>query len=135
MDVLDQIKKRFGGTLNAVLLIAILMVCIRFSGAEWAEEVLGVRLLRALYIIAGAIGFGLLFAAVSVAIAYYGSTSAFRMNRVDEVGVSAFKKGVVIAGIVVFTVGLLLVKDYLGPFQKVIDTLVEKLAEHLPGSR
>lgn len=135
MDFIEQIKKRFGGTLNAVLFIAILTVCIRFSGAEWADKGLDVRLLRALYIVAGVVGLGLLFAAVSVAIAYYGSTSVYRVNRVDEIGVSAFKKGVVIAGIVVFTTGLLLVKDYLGPFQKVIDTLLEKLAEHLPGSR
>ncbi len=134
MDIAGQIKKKFAGLSNAIVLILILIACVRFSGAEWQapEYDLGVRLLRAFYIVLGVIALGFLMAAARLIIARFDSP-AFWKNRADEIAVSAFKTGLIIGGIIVFAAGVLLVKDYLGPFEKVIEILMEKLSVYLPG--
>lgn len=132
MNISREIKKRFGGGWNTILLILILMVCLRFSGAEWKEEGLDVRFLRGIYLLLAVIGLGILIAGIKLFIARLDSPS-YWMNSADEVFASGLKLGILVGGIFVFFVGILLVDNFLGPFQGVIDTILEKLAGKLPG--
>jgi hypothetical protein len=128
MNIAGELKKRFTGWLNSIVLMAIFCICFRFAGAEWKSLDLGTRALRGLYILLGVVGVGLLGAVLRLWIARLDSPSYWR-TRADEVAVAGLKVGVLVGGAIVFLMGLLLVDEYLGPFGK----LLEKLFDKTPG--
>lgn len=132
MDISKALRQRFGGPWNTLWLILILMACLRFAGAEWKDEPLDVRFLRGTYLVLATVLLGIVTAIAKVLIARLESPLYWK-SRAGETAVAGLKIGIVAGGVVVFVVGMLLVDDFLGPFQAVVDTVLEKLASRLPG--
>ena len=131
MDWVNELKKKFGGFGNTVFLILGLVVCLRFSGAEWKDRELFDRLLFALYLVLGVILTGIIFG-IGTAVLRRFKRTAYSAPNTPADFVSGLKYGMVLGTIVVFTVGLLMVDDYLSPIKELFDTIVKKIGEKIP---
>ena len=131
MDWTDEFKKRFSGFWNTVFLFVGLVVCLRFAGAEWKDRELQERLLFASYLVLGIIGSGILWGLGTALLKRFKRT-AYSIANAPVDFVSGMKYGVILGVIVVFTVGLLMVDDYLGPVKEVFNVLVKKIGEKIP---
>jgi hypothetical protein len=127
----QEIGNKFGGVRNGLFLLIVLVVCLRFAGAEWKDEVLGVRLLYGLYLILATVLFGGLIALIRVALARraapHSSSSAIPANVAG-----GLRSGIGWGGIVIFVIGILMVDDYLGPLKNLFDLAVQKIAHWIP---
>ena len=133
MDWVDEFKKRFGGFWNTILLIAGLVICLRFAGAEWKSEELQERLLFALYLILGIAATGLIWGSATAILSRMGKTLYSTPSTAAHF-ISGMKYGVIVGIVVIFSVGLLMVDEYLGPLKELFDVLVKKILEKIPGS-
>lgn len=131
MDWVDEFRKRFGGFWNTVFLIAVLIVCLRFAGAEWKDKEFQERLLYALYLVLGVISTGILFGIGSAILKRFKRSGYSDPNAAVDF-VSGLKHGTVLGTIVVFAIGLLMVDDYLGPIKGFVDILVKKIGDKIP---
>ena len=131
MDWVDEFKKRFGGFWNTVFLIVVLIVCLRFAGAEWKDNELQERLLYALYLVLGVISTGVIFGIGSAILKRF-KRSGYSTPNAPVDFVSGLKHGTVLGAIVVFTIGLLMIDDYLGPIKEFVDVLIKKIGDKIP---
>jgi hypothetical protein len=131
VDWVDEFKKRFGGFWNTIFLILVLIVCLRFSGAEWKDKELQERLLYALYLVLGVISTGIFFG-IGTAVLKRFKRSGYATPNTPVDFVSGLKYGTVLGTVVVFTIGLLMVDDYLGPIKELVDVVIKKIGDKIP---
>jgi len=132
MDWVEEFKKRFGGFWNTILLVTGLVICLRFTGAEWKDQALALRLLYALYLVLGVTALGIAWGTAAVILGRVRSGTSFLAPRTASHFVSGMKYGLTVGIVIVFTVGLLMVEDYLGPLKELFDVLVKKIGERIP---
>ena len=108
MAFADEIKGRFGGLWNGVLLIVIVVICFRFATAEWGTESLWLRLLYGLYLVLGLLAFGVILAV----------TKLFKSNPAEVAW--GLKYGIFLGGTFLFLLGCLMVPDFLGPLDDIV---------------
>jgi hypothetical protein len=126
LSLADQLRGRFGGFWNKVFLILVAIVCLRFAGAEWAGAPLSKRLLVALLLMLGCFGLGIVFGVFRIAVEH---SDPFR--HWDECIAWGLKSGIATASVLLFLVGVLMVKDYLGPLSDVLAKLAEPLLKKI----
>lgn len=127
MDWTTELKKRFGGFWNAVFLFSVLLVCLRFAGAEWKAQELGMRLLYALYLVLIVVALGIGVALVKMFITKINPPRYSSSNTIPGDVAWGLKYGFAVGTIIVFTIGVLMVDDYLGPVKTLFD-LVKDIA-------
>lgn len=132
MDLAEALKRRFNGKMNGLFLVISLVVCFRFAGAEWKDEPLQFRMLFSAYLLAGVVATGIIFAIARVALTKINPPRWKSESRIGEDIAWGLKFGMVLGTLFIFFGGLMLVDNYLGPFQALIDTMLEKLAKYLP---
>lgn len=132
MDWTNELGKRFGGFWNALFLIVVLVICLRFAGAEWKASALGIRLLYGLYLVLGVFIAGVIFALVKVGLTKFNPSRYSTTSAVPADVAWGLKYGITAGALVVFVIGLLMVDNYLGPLKEVIDFVINKIGEKLP---
>jgi hypothetical protein len=128
-----EFQKRFGGLWNTIFLIAVLMVCIRFAGAEWKAKELEFRLLYSLYLILGVIAIGVFLGVFKAVLNKFlnRSRSYSWESTIPADFTWGLKYGIGSGAIIVFIFGLLLVDDFLGPVKDILDVLANKILEKI----
>jgi len=120
-DYSSVIKSEFSGFWNLVFIIAVLVVCLRFSDAAWGSADFDLRLQGTFYLFGLVIALSSLFAIFRLILLKlkppqhkYGHPYLTAIAR-------AFKYGFVLGGLLVTTIGVLMVDNFLNPFQDLID--------------
>jgi hypothetical protein len=121
VDWANELKKRFGGFWNAIFLIAVLVICLRFAGAEWKAEELGTRLLYALYLVLIVAAVGIVVALAKLLLTKFNPPRYSSASTVSADVAWGLKYGIASGTLIVFTIGVLMVDDYLGPVKTLFD--------------
>ena len=124
-DLAYELNKRFSGGWNSLILVLLVIICLRFSGAEWKDEVLGIRLLYSLYILFAVAGLGIVFASAKVLLIRFGHHT-YGYTYSDAIA-GGLKYGVNAGTIIVFAIGILMVDNYLGPVKDILDVALKKI--------
>ncbi|SFP84794.1 hypothetical protein SAMN05216419_102424 [Nitrosomonas cryotolerans] len=127
MSFESEIKAKFGGFWNSVLLLLVVIVCLRFSSIELLEEDLSARVLYSLYLFLGCLGGGALIALLKVIFSF--SNQPYLRPPVAVNVATGLKYGIVAAGLLVFIVGVIQLDNFMGLFQPPINALFAKLSQ------
>ena len=130
MSFEEELRRRFGGFWNTIFLIVVVVVCLRFAGAEWAGAPLGKRLLVALCLFLGCTGLGIPFSLGRIFAARSKPISG-RPTTAESIA-WGLKYGVGTGTVLLVLVGALMVKDFLGPLLDLLSKLFEKLVGKIP---
>lgn len=132
MNWSEEIRKRFGGFWNTLFLLVVLVVCLRFAGAEWKARELEVRLLYALYLLLAVVAVGIVAAVTKLGVTKLNPPRYATGSSVAADVVWGLKYGMAAGVALVFTVGLLQVDNYLGPLKELIDLVLKKITDKIP---
>lgn len=127
MSFESEIKAKFGGFWNSVLLLFVVIVCLRFSSIELLEEDLSTRVLYSLYLFLGCLGGGALIALLKVIFSF--SNQPYLRPPVAVSVATGLKYGIIAAGLLVFIVGVIQLDNFMGLFQPLINAFFEKLSQ------
>jgi hypothetical protein len=123
-DYISIIKAQFGGFWNLFFIIGVLVVCLRFSDAEWGTSDLEIRLQNALYLFGSIIFLSAIFAIIR------GITLKIKPLQIKyghpyfNAIMLAAKYGFVTGGVLVTIIGVLMVEDFFKPFNAFIEQLL-----------
>jgi hypothetical protein len=120
-DYTNTIKTEFGGLLNSLLIILVLIVCLRFSDAAWGTADVQMRFLRALYMFGSIISLSVIFVIIrAISLKVHPLQIKYGHPYFKAIMISA-KYGFVTGGILVAIAGILIVNDFLDPFKDFIE--------------
>lgn len=119
MNILDEIKKRFSGFKNSLFLLLALIISLRFAGADAESQPLKGRLEYALGLILGIAILGIILGFARIIIRKINRKNEFQTIAPGIDFVSGFKYGVVAGTVILFLVGVLMVKDFLKPVEDI----------------
>jgi hypothetical protein len=121
----EEFQQRFGGLWNTIFLILLVVVCLRFAGAEWTGAPLRTRLLVALYLFLGCVGCGIIFALSRIIVAL--SEPSYSRPSTPESIVWGLKYGAATGMVLLILAGILLVKDFLTPLLDLLSKVLEPI--------
>lgn len=124
MSMESEIRMRFGGFWNSLILLFVIIICLRFSGLEFADEPLIKRIFCALHLFLGCIAAGVLLGILKIFLAF--SNQTYTRAPASANFVRGLKYGIVAGGLLILIVGILQLPGFLGVFQPMIDGLLAK---------
>ena len=127
MSFENELKAKFGGIWNSLALLFVVIVCLRFSSIELAEENLVTRLTCSLHLFLICLGAGVLMAFIKLLLAFSNEPYA-RFPKATNFALG-LKYGIITTGILIFVIGLIQLDNFLGPFQPLVDTFFAKLPQ------
>ena len=125
MSFESEMKARFGGFWNSLVLLLVVIICLRFSIIEWASEDLGTRLFHSFKLFFWCVLFGVLLAILKIIFSV--SNPPYAKLPASANFVWGLKRGITIGGLLIFIVGVLHLENFLGVFQPFLDKLLENL--------
>ncbi|MEK6685533.1 MAG: hypothetical protein AABY99_04010 [Pseudomonadota bacterium] len=125
MSMESEIRMRFGGFWNSLILLLVIIVCLRFSSLELADENITSRVLCALHLFFGCVAAGVLLGILKIFLAF--SNQTYTRAPASANFALGLKYGIVAGGLMIFIVGVLQLNNFLGVFQPVVNGLIAKL--------
>ena len=125
MSFESEMRARFGGFWNSLVLILVAIICLRFSAIEWAEEDLGTRLYHSFKLILWCILFGLFLAIMKI---IFSSSNPPHLKLPASANFAwGLKRGITMGGFLILLVGIVHLENFMGVFQPFIDKLLGNL--------
>jgi len=125
MSMESEFKAKFGGFWNSLVILLVIIICLRFSSIELAEEDLGERLLCSLHLFLMSIGAGIVLGIFRIFLSF--SNETYTRAPASANFTSGIRFGIVAGGTLILIVGMLQLENFLGPLQPVVDALFGKL--------
>lgn len=125
MNMESEFKAKFGGIWNSLILLLVIIICLRFSSIELAEEGLGERLLCSLHLFLGSLAAGVLLGIFRIFLSF--SNDTYTRAPASANFTSGIRFGLVAGGLLILLVGMMQLENFLGPFQPIVDALFGKL--------
>ncbi|MBX3616763.1 hypothetical protein [Nitrosomonas sp.] len=125
MSMESEVRMRFGGFWNSLILLIVIIICLRFSSLEFADESLTKRIFCALHLFLGCIAAGFLLGIFKIFLAF--SNQTYTRAPASANFVLGLKYGIVAGGTLILIVGMLQLDNFLGVFQPIITSLIAKL--------
>lgn len=125
MSMESEVRTRFGGFWNSLILLLVIIICLRFSSLEFADENLTKRILCAFHLFLGCIAAGFLLGIFRIFLAF--SNQTYTRAPASANFTSGLKYGIVAGGLLILIVGMLQLDNFLGVFQPIVTGLVTKL--------
>jgi len=122
MSLESEIKGRFGGIFNTLLLLLLIIIVLRFSSIEMADKPLDERLLCSLHLILGCFAAGFVLGILRMFLALTNSTHTRAPASANFA--SGMKYGVIGGGLLILIIGIVQLENFLGPLQPVIDATI-----------
>ena len=104
MSMESEIRTRFGGFWNSLILLFVIIVCLRFSSLELADADLTKRVLCALQLFFGCIATGILLGILKIFLAF--SNQTYTRAPASANFVLGLKYGIVAGGLLILKWGL-----------------------------
>lgn len=121
MSLENELKIRFGGFWNSLVILLVLIICLRFSSIQLTGEPLWSSIACSFYLFLVCIGVGFITAILKVILGYFNDTAS-RLTKAANFTLG-LKYGFVSAGMLVFIVGVFHLDDFIGPFQLIVDAV------------
>jgi hypothetical protein len=121
MSLENEIKARFGGIWNSIVVIFVVIVCLRFSSLAVVEDDLGERISYALCLFFIALGVGFALGILKIFFSYSNEPHS-RLSGAANFA-SGLKYGFVAVGVLIFIVGVMQLENFLGPLQSFLGGL------------
>lgn len=121
----SEFRVRFGGFWNSLILLFVIIVCLRFSSLEFADENLTKRVFGALHLFMGCIATGILLGILKIFLAF--SNQTYTRAPASANFARGLKYGIVAGGLLILLVGILQLNNFLGVFQPMVNGLLAKL--------
>lgn len=121
----SEMRMRFGGFWNSLILLIVIIICLRFSSLEFADESLTKRIFSALHLFLGCIAAGFLLGIFKIFLAF--SNQTYTRAPASANFVLGLKYGIVAGGTLILIVGMLQLDNFLGVFQPIVTGLIAKL--------
>lgn len=125
MSMESEMRMRFGGFWNSLILLFVIIVCLRFSSLEFADENLTKRVFGALHLFMGCIATGILLGILKIFLAF--SNQTYTRAPASANFARGLKYGIVAGGLLILIVGILQLNNFLGVFQPMVNGLLAKL--------
>lgn len=125
MSFESEMRARFGGFWNSLVLLLVVIICLRFSIIEWASEDLGTRLFHSFKLFFWCLLFGVLLAILKIIFSV--SNPPYEKLPASANFAWGLKRGITIGGLLILIVGVLHLENFLGVFQPFLDKLLENL--------
>jgi len=125
MSMESEFRMRFGGFWNSLILLFVIIVCLRFSSLEFADENLTKRVFCALHLFLGCIATGVLLGILKIFLAF--SNQTYTRAPASANFARGLKYGIVTGGLMILIVGVLQLNNFLGVFQPILNGLLAKL--------
>ncbi len=125
MSMESEMRMRFGGFWNSLILLFVIIVCLRFSSLELADADLTKRVLCALHLFFGCVATGVLLGILRIFLAF--SNQTYTRAPASANFVLGLKYGIVAGGLLILIVGVLQLNNFLGVFQPMVNGLLAKL--------
>ncbi len=125
MSMESEIRTRFGGFWNSLVLLFVIIVCLRFASLELAQESLTARVHCAIHLFLGCLAAGILLGILKIFLAL--SNQTYTRAPASANFVMGIKYGIVAGGLLILIVGMLQLNNFLGVFQPIITGLLAKL--------
>lgn len=125
MSMESEFKAKFGGFWNSLVILLIIIICLRFSSLELAEEDLGTRVMCSLHLFLSCIGAGIVLGILRIFLSF--SNDTYTRAPASANFTSGVRYGIVAGGVLILIVGMLQLDNFLGPLQPVVDALFGKL--------
>ncbi|MCH9638514.1 MAG: hypothetical protein K0U40_03370 [Betaproteobacteria bacterium] len=127
MSLESEMKARFGGIWNTLLLLFVIIVCLRFSGIAMAEDDLYDRLHCSVHLFLGCLVAGILMGLLRMFLATTNDSHTRAPGSANFA--SGMKYGILAGGFLILIAGMVQLEGFLGPLQPVLDVLFAKLPE------
>lgn len=125
MSMESEIKAKFGGFWNSIVLLLVIVICLRFSSLELAAENLVERVHCALHLFLGCVAAGVLLGILRIFLAL--SNQTYTRAPASANFAQGLKYGIVGGGLLILIVGVLQLNNFLGVFQPILTGLLAKL--------
>ena len=125
MSMESEIKAKFGGFWNSIVLLLVIVICLRFSSLELAAENLVERVHCALQLFLGCVAAGVLLGILRIFLAF--SNQTYTRAPASANFAQGLKYGIVGGGLLILIVGVLQLNNFLGVFQPILTGLLAKL--------
>ena len=125
MSMESEIKAKFGGFWNSIVLLLVIVICLRFSSLELAAENLVERVHCALHLFLGCVAAGVLLGILRIFLAF--SNQTYTRAPASANFAQGLKYGIVGGGLLILIVGVLQLNNFLGVFQPILTGLLAKL--------
>ncbi|MCB1986607.1 MAG: hypothetical protein H6936_09360 [Burkholderiales bacterium] len=125
MSMESEFKAKFGGFWNSLVILLVIIICLRFSSIELAEEDLGTRLACSLQLFLACIGAGIVLGILRIFLSF--SNDTYTRAPASANFTSGIRFGIVAGGALIMIIGMLQLENFLGPLQPVVDALFGKL--------
>ncbi len=125
MSMESEMRMRFGGFWNSLILLIVIIICLRFSSLEFADEGLTKRIFSALHLFLGCVAAGFLLGIFKIFLAF--SNQTYTRAPASANFALGLKYGIVAGGMLILIVGVLQLDNFLGVFQPIVTGLIAKL--------
>jgi hypothetical protein len=123
-DYSSTMKSEFGGFWNSALIIAVLALCLRFSDAVWGTADLEIRLRNAFYLFGSILSLSAIFVIIrAISLKIFPPQIKYGHPYFNAMMIAA-KYGFVTGGILVTTIGALMIQDFFKPFKDFINQIL-----------
>lgn len=125
MSFESEVKDRFGGFWNSLVLLLVIIICLRFTSIELAEESMATRVHCALHLFLGCLAAGVVLGLMRIFLSF--SNDTYTRAPASANFVKGVKFGVVAGGILILIVGVIQLENFLGPFQPILDAVFNNI--------
>ncbi len=127
MSLESEMKTRFGGIWNSIVLLFVIIICLRFAGIAMAEHDLFDRVHCAIHLFLGCLVAGLLMGLLRMFLATTNDTHTRAPGSANFA--SGMKYGILAAGFLILIAGMVQLDGFLGPFQPILDVIFAKFLD------
>ena len=125
MNFESEMKARFGGFWNSLMLLLVVIIFLRFSVIAWASEELGTRLFHSFKLFLWCALFGVLLAILRII--FSASNPPYTKLPASANFAWGLKRGIMIGGFLILLAGIIQLDNFMGVFQPFIDKSLQKL--------
>ena len=125
MSMESEMRAKFGGFWNSLILLFVVIVCMRFASLEQVGESLAERILCGIHLFLGCIAAGFLLGILRIFLGF--SNDTYTRAPASANFTQGLKYGIVVGGILIFIIGILQLDNFLGVFQPIASGLITKL--------
>ena len=125
MSMESEIRARFGGFWNSLILLFVIVVCLRFASLDLAAENLLARVHCAIHLFLGCVAAGILLGILKIFLSF--SNQTYTRAPASANFAAGLKYGIVGGGLLIFIVGIMQLDNFLGVFQPALNGLAAKL--------
>lgn len=125
MSMESEIRARFGGFWNSLILLFVIVICLRFSSLELATESLAERIHCAIHLFLGCVAAGVILGILKIFLAF--SNDTYTRAPASANFARGLKYGIVGGGLLILMVGILQLNNFLGVFQPMLNGILAKL--------